>query len=84
MFGLEQASISLDSIGMPGCYAMQPMFMAFVAQPTGPNELHLSVPLPNQPWLIGVLLYSQAFTQALGANPNNLVVGNGLHWRLGT
>ena len=84
MFGLEQASISLDSIGMPGCSAMQPMFLAFVAQPTGPNELHVSVPLPNQPWLVGVMLYSQAFTQALGINQNNLVAGGGLHWRLGS
>lgn len=84
MFGLEQATIPLDSIGMPGCNAMQPMFMAFVAQPTGPNELHLSVPLPNHAWLIGVMLYSQAFTQAIGVNPNNLVAGDALHWRLGT
>jgi hypothetical protein len=83
MFGLEQASIPLDSIGMPGCFAMQPMFLAFVAQPTGPNELHLSVTLPNDPGFMGVMLYSQAFTQALGVNANNLVAGDGLHWRLG-
>jgi hypothetical protein len=84
MFGTEQATIPLDSIGMPGCFAMQPMFLALVAQPTGSNELHISVPLPNQPWLVGVMLYSQAFTQALGVNAIDLVAGNALHWRLGT
>ena len=84
MFGLQQATIPLDSIGMPGCVAMQPMFLALVAQPTGPNELSISVPLPNQPWLIGAMLYSQAFSQALGVNANDLVAGNALHWRLGT
>lgn len=84
MFGTQQATIPLDSIGMPGCFAMQPMFLALVAQPTGPNELQISVPLPNQPWLVGVMLYSQAFTQALGVNANDLVAGNALHWRLGT
>ncbi|MEC8253499.1 MAG: hypothetical protein VX044_09810 [Planctomycetota bacterium] len=84
MFGLQQAMIPLDSIGMPGCFASQPMFLAFVAQPTGPSALHVSVALPNQPWLVGVMLYSQAFTQALGVNANDLVAGNSLHWRLGT
>ena len=84
MFGLEQAMIPLDTIGMPGCHAMQPLFLAFVAQPTGPNELHLSVALPNQPWLVGVMLYSQAFSQALGVNANDLVASNSLRWRLGT
>ena len=84
MFGLEQALIPLASIGMPGCDALQTEFISLVAQPTGPNELHISVPIPNQPWLVGLQLYSQAFTQALGVNPRQLVSGNGLVWRIGS
>lgn len=84
MFGLEQALIPLASIGMPGCDALQTEFFSLVAQPTGPNELHISVPIPNQPWLVGLQLYSQAFTQALGVNPRQLVSGNGLVWRIGS
>jgi len=84
MFGLEQAMIPLDSYGMPGCNAMQSLYLTYFAQPTGPSELHLSVPLPNDPGLAGVRLYSQAFTQALGANALGLVAGNALHWHLGS
>ena len=84
MFGLEQATTPLDSIGMPGCVAMQTLDLTVFAQPTGTNALHVSVPLPNDPGLAGVMLYSQAFTQALGSNALGLVAGDGLHWRLGT
>ena len=84
MFGLESAAIPLDGIGMPGCTALQTEFISLVAQPTGANELHVSVPIPNQPWLIGVQLYSQGFTQALGVNARELLASNGLVWRIGT
>ena len=83
MFGLQQAAIPLNVINMPGCTALQSKWVCLIATPVGPNELHITVPMPNQPFLVGVMLYSQAFTQALGVNQNDLVAGNALHWQLG-
>ena len=83
MFGLQRAVIPLNVINMPGCAALQSKCVCLIATLVGLNELHITVPLPNQPFLVGGMLYSQAFTQALGVNQSDLVAGNALHWQLG-
>ena len=76
--------LSLAGFGMPGCDLLQSAEAA--ANPTtatGPGTATFSLPLPGIAGLLGLHLYLQGWATAPGTNSGNLIVSNGIHWRIG-
>lgn len=73
----------LSSVGMTGCTQYTNIkFMAnLVADPAG--EAQFDVALPNVPALLDSVLYTQAFSADLAANPLGATTSNALEVRLG-
>lgn len=83
-FGAFALPVSLVSIGMPGCELLQSTeIVGAFAPSTGPTTAAFSLPIPNVGGLIGAHVYGQAWAFAPGANPANIVISNGLDWRIG-
>ena len=65
--GLAQQNVALDTFGMPGCTlyvnSSLPAFPLALMPPTGT----LSIPLPNDPGLVGFTLETQAAVVAPGS-----------------
>ena len=81
--GFSEEMTPLDTIGMPGCSALQSAELIFSATPIGTDQLTSSIPVPNDPSLVGVTVYSQAFCYAPSANPLGVITSGGLRWQLG-
>jgi hypothetical protein len=76
--------LALAGFGVPGCALLHSAEVA--AQPvtfTGPGAAVFALQLPNQPGLIGLCIYLQAWAFAPSANPGHTVVSNGLEWMIG-
>lgn len=83
-FGPFSLPVSLASIGMPGCDLLQSTeVVGEPTTPTGVGTANYSFAIPNNTALIGFHLYLQAWAWAPGANPANIIVSNGLDWRVG-
>jgi len=74
----------LTSIGMPGCDLWQSTnVFGLGASPLSATTLRFAYDIPNQPTLMGVYVYIQAYCFAPGANPLQIIISNGIEWRLG-
>lgn len=80
-FGVQQASVALDPIGMVGCrqYVIPDVTLPF--QTTGFHANHL-LSIPLTPSLAGTSLYLQSFAVTPGANALGVVSTDGVHWLL--
>ncbi|MFO1030146.1 MAG: kelch repeat-containing protein [Planctomycetota bacterium] len=76
--------LSLDFMGLTGCLLhhsaeVQGIPFAYLGQGMG----DLGIPIPNNPFLVGLHLYLQAYAAAPGANPAEFTTSNGLAWTIG-
>jgi hypothetical protein len=46
--------------------------------------LNVSIAIPNDPLLVGLHFYTQAFCVASGQNALGVIVSNGVDWQIGT
>ncbi|MCK5943175.1 MAG: hypothetical protein KAI24_14440 [Planctomycetes bacterium] len=75
--------LALDGLGMTGCELLQSAdVIGLPASPLTPTTLGFTLALPNDPALVGVHLYAQAYAFAPGQNPLGVVVSNGIDWRV--
>ena len=79
-YGAFSLPLSQAPYGKPGCTLLQSKTWW---QPLGLGNSMFSLPLPNQPTLLGTSLYLQGWTIAPGVNPGNTVTSNGLEWVIG-
>lgn len=83
--GPFQLPLPLGGFGMTGCFMHQSgevLGMGTLAEQGGGQRFATSI--PNASNLIGYRLYLQAYGYAPAANPLEVVVSNGLEWRIGT
>jgi hypothetical protein len=65
----------LAVVGMPGCVQFVSVDVVSVMAPSGTTAT-FSLPVPNQPALLGVTLFHQAAVFESGANAAGIVVSN--------
>jgi hypothetical protein len=85
MFESHPLPYLLAGYGMTGCYLLHSADTT--AQPvtfTSPADANYSLPVPNWAGLIGLHVYLQGWAYAPGANAGNVIVSNGLDWRIGS
>jgi hypothetical protein len=83
-YGPFALPLALAGFGMPGCDLLQSSEVgALPTTATGSGTASFSLPLPNLPALLGLYVYLQAFAYAPGANPSQVVLSNGVEWRIG-
>jgi 3-phytase len=83
-FGTLPLPVSLDSIGMPGCSLLQSAdILGLGTSPLTPTTNSFALAIPSAAGLIGTHLYMQAYAFAPGVNPLQIVISNGIEWRLG-
>jgi len=83
-YGPFALPVTLAGIGMPGCDLLQSAdILGLGTSPLTPSTLSFSLSIPNVPGLIGLHLYLQAYAFAPGANPLQIIISNGIDWRLG-
>ncbi len=75
--------IDLGSLGMPGCFLLTNQQLASVSFSPTRSTAAVSLPLPNDPALAGVVLAAQAATITPGINQLGVVTSNGVSLRLG-
>jgi hypothetical protein len=74
----------LDSIGMTGCLLQQSTeLLGLGVTPLGGTSYRFQQNLPNQPALLGLRLFLQAYALAPGQNPLEVIASNGIAWRIG-
>jgi len=76
--------MDLSSFGMTSCFLLQSAEITGVAAAASPSSLDFSLALPNDPLLIAVNVFTQAFCYAPGANPLDAVISNGVRWQIGS
>ena len=82
--GLPLLPISLAGIGMPGCSLLHSNEMfGLPVVPAGPGALNFSYSIPTSATLLRAHVYLQAYCWAPGANPLQIIVSNGVDWRIG-
>lgn len=84
--GLEAATpIPLDPPGLPGCtaYMYTPELTAAMHVTVGTQNKQLSYVIPNEPYLLGEKLVSQAITDDLNANAYGFRISNAVIWTVG-
>lgn len=75
----------LSSLGMPGCYLLQSAeIVGLGAAPATAATLRFQFLIPANSALAGQTFYLQSFALAPGYNPTQVVLSNGIAWRLGT
>ncbi|MBX3464662.1 MAG: hypothetical protein KF830_15950 [Planctomycetes bacterium] len=76
--------VTLAGIGMPGCDLLQSAdILGWAVAPTSPDTAAFAVAFPDDASLRGVHAYLQAYFVAPGANALEVVVSNGVDWRIG-
>lgn len=76
--------VPLDGYGMTGCFMRQSTeVLAEPTTSTGTGTASYSLALPYWSSLIGMHLYLQGWAVAPGMNAANIIVSNGLDWRVG-
>ena len=81
--GGQPLPLDLSILGMTGCLLHHSGELLGLTTATDGNVERLALPLPNQPILLGVSIYVQAYAFAPGANPLQVITSNGLEWVLG-
>lgn len=77
--------VSLSVLGMTGCQLWHSAdVLGLPVAPFSSTSLLFSYLIPSNPSLSGASVFLQAYVLAPGANPLQIVVSNGLEWRLGT
>jgi hypothetical protein len=74
--------LDLTAIGMTGCSLLADPLVTQVATGAG-TTANWAFAIPNQPSLIGFLVYAQGFSLDLGANPFGFTATNGGRMKLG-
>ena len=83
-FGPLSLPLSLAAYGMPGCNLLQSAESpALPVNPTGVGTAVYSLLLPNLSALLGARLYLQGWASAPSYNSGNVIVSNGIDWRVG-
>lgn len=76
--------MDLGSLGMPGCQLLQSGDVVGLAvTPNLGTMLQFAVAIPSDPLLVGLSFYTQAYCAALGQNALEVIVSNGVAWRIG-
>ncbi len=76
--------IDLTSFGMAGCQLWQSgEVVGLLVTPNLGSMLQFSTAIPNDPLLVGLHFYTQAFCVASGQNALGVIVSNGVDWRIG-
>jgi hypothetical protein len=83
-YGPFALPLTLVSFGMTGCNLLHSadVFGLGVSY-TSPGTATFSQQIPNNPSLVGLRLYLQAFAVAIGVNPGGVIASNGLEWHIG-
>jgi len=83
-FGPHSLPFGLAGYGMPGCDLLQSAEHAMLpTASTGPGAATFSLPVPNNPGLIGLRLYLQGWAFAPNANAGDAIISNGVEWAIG-
>ncbi len=81
-WGVVPLPFDLTLIGMSSCMLYtDPLLTFFLANNGG--SATFSVPIPNDPSLVGLSLYNQGGVTSFGTNPLGLVMSNGCEMRFG-
>jgi len=84
-WGLLPLPLRLDAIGMTGCQLLVSGDVLLGLPSSGATgSVLLSVPLPNDPGLVGGVFFNQAFLLDLGANAGGVIATNGGWGLIGT
>jgi hypothetical protein len=84
MFGPFLLPVTLAGVGMPGCDLLQSAeLLGGPVSPTSPATAAFALALPTDASLLDLHIYLQAYFFAPGANALQVVVSNGVDWRLG-
>jgi hypothetical protein len=76
--------MDLASIGMPGCNLLQSgEVIGLALTPNLGTLLQFGVAIPNDTLLLGLHFYTQAYCFAPGQNALEVIVSNGVDWRVG-
>lgn len=83
MAGAFPLPLPLGGLGMTGCFMYQSADAMGLATATVPGGQRYSLAIPPSPWLVRLHLYLQAYGYAPGVNPLEIVVSNGMDWKIG-
>jgi hypothetical protein len=84
-WGVILLPLDLNPLGLQGCRLFLSLELGFGIASTGPfGVLPFGFTLPNDPNLVGVEFFNQAFLLDLGANPGGLVTTNAGHGVVGS
>jgi hypothetical protein len=74
----------LTQVGLTGCALLQSSdVLGLTLTPSVPGVLCLSLPIPFNPYLLGMRIFLQGYAYAPGLNPASAVLSNGLDWTIG-
>lgn len=74
----------LTAVGMTGCDLLQSAdTLGFLATPAASATLTWDAAIPFNPGLLGLDVFVQAYCLAPGVNPAQVVVSNGVAWKIG-
>jgi len=84
MPGLGSLPFDLASVGMPGCELLQSNeTFGLSTQATSASWVQWGTMVPNNNALLGMHVYTQAFSLAPGLNALQVVASNGIDWGIG-
>jgi len=83
LLGTTQSSVALDSIGMTGCTLLASPDLVFPTALQGRYSV-TTLPIPNDPALIGAVLFAQVAVVAPGVNTAGIVTSSGGRIEIGS
>ncbi|HLQ37932.1 MAG TPA: hypothetical protein VK348_09030 [Planctomycetota bacterium] len=75
--------LELSGFGLPGCWLYQDLLVPFLPCQLGAGVATHALVLPNQPALVGVVVFAQGSVAAGGVNTAGLLTSNALRLTLG-
>lgn len=82
-FGIYSLPVSLQGVGMSGCYLFHSAEVIGLGLVSGPSGLRFEYPIPFNAALLGSHAYLQAFAFESNANALQIVVSNAVDWHIG-
>jgi hypothetical protein len=83
-YGPFPLPLPLNGLGMPGCFLLHSAdVFGLPLLYLSPTTAEYSLSIPNSQPLVGMHVYLQVFSVALGANPRDVVASNALDWYIG-